>query len=49
MIPVLFMITFLSFLLMHMIPGNPARLMLGERRPTRRSRRWRRSWGSMSR
>ena len=31
MIPVLFMITVLSFLLMHMIPGNPARLMLGEK------------------
>jgi len=31
MIPVLFMITVLSFLLMHLIPGNPARLMLGEK------------------
>ncbi len=30
-IPVLFMITVLSFSLMHIIPGNPARLMLGEK------------------
>ncbi len=30
-IPVLFMITVLSFSLMHLIPGNPARLMLGEK------------------
>ncbi|GHV26127.1 ABC transporter permease [Clostridia bacterium] len=30
-IPVLFMITILAFAMMHMIPGNPARLMLGEK------------------
>ncbi|AEF86901.1 ABC transporter, permease protein [Treponema primitia ZAS-2] len=33
MIPVLFVITVVVFLLIHFIPGDPARLLLGERAP----------------
>ena len=32
-IPALFIITVISFSLMHLIPGNPARLILGEKAP----------------
>lgn len=49
LIPTIFIVSVVIFLLVHLTPGDPAAAMLGEMQRRRKLRRSIRSWGWMTR